>query len=100
MSTTFEIDGASLIAAASAFGGAFAAGLVAAAKIIARALDRSTDALLENARSGGRVEAAVVERIEREISGVVDVPIAATQAATPRLRQYPRLESKPKGNKE
>ena len=96
----FEIDSGALIAAATAFGGAVAGGFITAAKAIARALDRSTDALLQNAQAGGRVEAAVIERIEREISGVVEVPISPPAAATPRLRQYPRAESKPKGSKD
>lgn len=92
----FEIDAGAFVAAATAFGGAVAGGIIAGAKIVASAWDRSTKALLENATAMGRVESGVVDRIEREISGVVDVPIQQTQAATPRLRQYPRADSKPK----
>lgn len=92
----FEIDAAALVAAATTFGGAVAAGIIAGAKIVAGAWERSTEALLANALAMGRNEAAVVERIEREISGVVEVPISPPQAATPRLRQFPRPDTKPK----
>lgn len=112
MPTIIQVDGGALVSAAALIGGGIVAGLKLAGNAIARAWDRSTEALLLTAHTMGRADRMV--ELAEERSGVHAVPpeleLKAEPPPSPAMKAagygkqgtggdyiaYPRAKSEPR----